>query len=287
MPDGQEGQGGQNRPKPAIRTMQSDVQELFKTSRPSLMQIIGQGSQESPTPHKRSILRFRTYALASAGIIAVVIGGIAGFYFFFRETAPELPQKAAVPAPFFAAEASRTISVEQGDRALLARLMEDSSKELEREGHIKRILIKILEKPQERFAEFTDFAEFYRLGPPKSLQDQIRSPFMPFFYYTQGSARFGFATKIANPDRTLASMLLWETELATKLIPLFFGAETESTTLVFEDRTYRNIDWRYKKLSSVEDLGIAYMIFPAKSLLVVTTSKDSMETVISRLFDAR
>ena len=72
-----------------------------------------------------------------------------------------------------------------------------------------------------------------------------------------------------------------------KSFTLFFGDEIKPLTSNFEDRTYRNIDWRYIKLSQEKDVGFGYTVFSAGNILVVTTSKAAMEEAINRLFDAR
>ncbi len=82
-------------------------------------------------------------------------------------------------------------------------------------------------------------------------------------------------------------MLSWEPGLLRTFTPFFFDEKVNSVIAPFEDRTYRNIDWRYLKLSQDKDLGIAHAVFPAGNILIITMSKEAMETTINRLFDAR
>jgi hypothetical protein len=65
---------------------------------------------------------------------------------------------------------------------------------------------------------------------------------------------------------------------------MFFDERTDTIVAPFEDRTYRNIDWRYLKLSQAKDLGIGYGVFPASNVLIFTTGKEGAETTINRLF---
>ena len=280
---------------PAIRTMKTDVDELFKTSRPSLGAMIST-SQEN-------------IAMADEGrpsklpvILTVVLLGIAilgGGAFFVNKflspsalsgqktSATPAVQKIPAPAPLFATETSRTITVKMTDRAGFVRLMADSMQEKEREGTMKRMVIKVQDGPQERFATLADFFDLWRILPPASLASQFNGPAMFFISYEKNGARLGFAARTSAPDRTLGDMLSWESGLFSAFAPLFFDEKPAATLAPFEDRTYRNIDWRFMKLSQSQDLGIGYTIFPVGNVLVFTTSKSAMETVINRLFDAR
>lgn len=275
----------------AIRTMQSDAQEFLKTAKPSLMQIIGQRQEEFTPPEQRS-RRARPLAILALALGVAALGvGIFLFLRAFSGTSPgisgEITQKLTPPQPFFATETSRTISVKARDRIEFLRLVADSMKEQEREGTVKRIVIKVQDGPHERFATLDDFFDLWRMTPPSTLGPQINPPLMAFIYYGKEGSRLGFMAPSRAPDRTLADMLSWEPGLFSVFTPFFFDEKINSGLTPFEDRTYRNIDWRYLKLSQERDLGIAYTLFPAGDFLIVTTSKNALETVINRLFDAR
>lgn len=275
--------------KPAIRTMKSDVEELFKTTKPSLIQVLGQevttSGRPPPTKKESALRRYYPVFIVALAAGAAIIGVI--LFLASRKETDGTPIKLIPPAPFFATETSRTISVGAGERALFLRLMEDSSRELEREGNIKRILVKIKDGPAERFATLADFLEFYRITPPVNFLSNLGSPLMLFFYYGRDGSRFGLSLRTADPDRTWRDLLGWEPALLRDFTPLFFDEKPEVVISPFEDRTYRNIDWRFLKLSPKKDLGIGYTIFPVGDVLLLTTSKEATETVINRLFDAR
>ena len=134
---------------------------------------------------------------------------------------------------------------------------------------------------------------------------------MPFLYHGGGETHLGIAVKTRDTARTFRDLLLWESSLAVDLLPLFNGLNVKPTDALFEDRTYRNIDWRFLRLSTIEtpsvesgttttssdlplaelgpkkDIGLGHAVFPARNIAVVTTSKEAMETVIGRLFDSR
>lgn len=272
--------------------MKSDVDEFFKATKPTVAQMISRREEEREEPEERrprKIILIVLTLLLGLG----VIGG--GTIFIMRalpgspgSTQPEPITKLASPAPFFATETSRTISVSVHDRTQFIRLLEDSWREKERQGTVKRIIIKIQDGPQERFATLGDFLDFWHITAPGSILQEVDSPVMVFIYYGAAGSRLGFAVHSRMPDRTLAGILNWEPALPIVLTPLFFDEKaTSPLNAVFEDRIYRNIDWRYLKLSQERDLGIAHSIFPVSSILVFTTSKEAMETSINRLFDAR
>lgn len=275
--------------RPAIRTMKSDVQELFKTQKPSFIELVEKEvARPSAKPTaKKSAVNWRLWILGGAGIL--LISG--GFFALSKLRVPEPPNKtplsAVPPTPFFVTETSRTISASSKDRLRIMELIEDSTQESEREGTVKKVLIKLKEDDGERFAEPQDFFSFWRITPPASLLISLKSPLMVFIHYGKDGPRLGFASRSQDPDRTFRDVLFWEPSLLRDIRPLLLGENIELLSSSFEDRTYRNIDWRYLKLASTTDLGIGYTIFPARNIAVFTTSKGSMEAVINRLFDAR
>jgi len=281
-----ESEAGQRR-KPAIRTMKSDLEELFRTTKPSLIKIIGEELTQQPDEKKEKKPKtWQPYLPLAGGLgLAIIIIGGALWWFFTAQKPESKPSpKLIPPAPFFATETSRTISVKTGDKSEFLKLLEDSMREPEREGTIKRIIIKLRDGPQERFATLADFLDFYRLKPPEDLWRSVDPTLMVFIHATTGGPRFGLAVRVKELGRALSAMLLWEPTLLADLRPLLFDQEPDTVLALFEDRTYRNIDWRFLKLSQEKDLGIGYFIFPARNVLVITFSKESAEKIIDRLF---
>lgn len=272
--------------KPSIRTMKGDTDELFKNTRPTLMQMIGPVDRATSRriykedSHKKTII---------IGIITIFILGGGVFWFIkSRQTAVVVPAvKTTPPAPFFTTETARTITVNAQDRQQFLKLMQDSFDEKERYGTIKRVIIKIQDQTGERYATIADLLGYYHIIPPEGLLSYLDAPLMTFMFYGESGTRFGFMTKTHDADRTILSFLSWEPSLILDFQPFFFGEKPGQILSSFEDRTYRNIDWRFLKLSRDKDFGIGYLIFPARNVLVVTTGKEETETLINRLFEAR
>lgn len=270
--------------------MKSDVDELFKTTKPSFLDLVGQQAQVTSHQQIKGTSRsFRRPIFFLAAFLLLLGGSVGGYFFLFKTQQPEVePRRLATLAPFFATESSRTITADPNRRNEFLRLFDDAYQESERGSTMKRLLIKLQDGPQEYFAQFSDAADLLRLTIPAALLLRTQDPAMTFFYYQkEGGTRFGLATRVTDFDRTWRDLLSWEASMVRDLRPLLFSEKIDATITPFEDRTYRNIDWRYQKLSEEQDMGIAYTVFPAKNIVVIATSKEMMETAINRLFDAR
>lgn len=280
--------------------MKSDAEELMKTEKPSLIKIAAESRRPVSIPGipvPKRPMSFIMIGAIIAGLILLGGGGLAVFYAYRSRISPVkspddiiTPDQTRIPppTPYFATETSRTITVKKTDRAEFARLMADTWHEKEREGTVKRIIIKVQDGPIERFATLGDFFELWRIAPPQEIVNQASGMLMAFMYAGPTGNRLGFAVRTDEPERTFAHMLRWEPSLLAQATPLFFDERAGSIlSSFFEDRTWRNIDWRYMKLSPEKDIGIGYLIFPVGDLFVFTTSKEATEAVINRLFDAR
>ncbi len=273
--------------RPSIRTMKSDVDRLFKTAPPSIAQMITKPGISQVA--RKSLRSASAYIVVGVTVILFLIVGTSTYYFrniLFPPPVTTEIKKATPPAPLFATETSRTIEISQNDRQQFLKLMSDSMKEFERNGTIKHILVKLSDTPDQRFINMSDFLALYHIVPPESLLKRINGNLMTFVYTMSAGTRLGLAMHTSDRNRTLRDMLDWEQNMFVDFKPLFFGADVAPLSPLFEDRSYRNIDWRYLKLSLATDIGIGYTIFPAGNILVITTSKELMETAINRLFDA-
>lgn len=272
--------------KVAIRTMKSDVAELFKTTKPSLMGLIGQEASAKNFAKKEERGDSKKIYFYSAVLLVIFIFLGVGAYLLSLKKEPEPIReiKLVPPAPLFATETSRTISIRIDNRAQFLQLVEDSMQEIEREGTIKRLTIKLQNESGERFASVKDFLNFYRINPPAGLLEGLNDNVMFFIYHGSGGNRIGLAVGTRDANRTWRDLIFWESSLLSDLQPLFFTEKPEIVIAPFEDRTYRNVDWRFLKLSQEKDLGIGYTTFNAGNILILTTGKEAMETAINRLF---
>lgn len=289
--------------------MGSDIDALLKASRPTVSQMI---TKETPRPEYQvsGISKQRRNIKGILVIIfgVVLIGGlIGGGVWYFLLTAPTVPSEQRVgagtpvpqgapqsmpvpapvppPQPLFQTDASRTITIPDNDRSVFIKLVTDTLQEPERPGTIRRILIKLQKGQNEHYASITEFFDLWRITPRQNFLQNIDPVFMFFVYYGSDGPTMGFATKTRDPNRTLGDIFFWEQSLISDLTPFFFQAQIKQPDPpLFEDRTSFNTDWRYIKLSSQKDLGIGYMIFQANRLVVFTTGKTAMESIIKRFY---
>lgn len=292
--------------KSAIRTMKSDLEELTqRTKRPPELAAAEEIVKKSqayklaietenyrPSFTKNHGWPNRKILLLTVGsIILLTVVGVS-FYILPKggsgTPASPTPTPAALPLPqLFATETSETITIKTDDSAGLLRSLQELTKKEEREGTIKRVAVKISGEPRERLLGLTDFFETLKIEPPSRFVEHLETQMMIFVFYGSEGGRVGFAVKTKDINRALRDLFIWEPALISSLESLFFDRERDLTEGEFEDRIYRNIDWRFLKVSSREDLGIAYTVFPANNILVLTTSRGALEMVINRLFDLR
>jgi len=285
--------------------MSSDIDELLKTSTPTASQMIG---KETPFPERlppempKARRRGMGPVVIVIGILAIggLIGG--GIWYFLPTTSrpvtsqtnvgvvgtlqtPSAPVPVPPPQPLFQTDASRTITIPDNDRSVFLKLVTDTLQEPERPGTIKRVLIKLRTGQSERHADITEFFDLWHIAPPQNFLQHIDPVFMFFVYYGSDGPRLGFATRTRDPNRTLSDIFFWEQSLISDLAPFFLQEQTrQPDPPLFEDRSFSNTDWRYIKLSRQKDLGIGYMIFQANRLVVFTTGKAAMETIIKRFY---
>lgn len=291
---------------PTVRTMKSDLEELTgKTKRPPelaaaeeilkksqayKLAIETEGHRSSFAKNHEGGNKKRFILLAGAIILLLVLG--AGFYLLMaggnKESIPHTPTPAVAPLPqLFATETSETITIKTGDGPGLLRSLQELTDKEGREGTLKRVAIKISGGPTERLLGLTDFFETLGIEPPSGFVGHMETQIMIFVFYGSEGGRVGLAVKTNDINRALRDLFVWEPTMVSSLGSLLFDKERDLTEGKFEDRIYRNIDWRFLKLSSKEDLGIAYTVFPANNILILTTSKTALETIINRLFDLR
>lgn len=279
----------------AIRTMKTDMEKLFKESRPNLAQMMGEHKETHPTANQYAIssLPRTSKSLSPLTLISFILlivaalGAVWYFYFypFSPSSVPPPPPTTETPAALFYTEHTQTITGDINTPVLILQQIEDIIQTSEGNGTFVYTPIKLRGTENDHYATAEEFFKLYGAKPPTNLLISIGNTVMPFVYYSSEGARFGFVLKSRDLPRTLQSMIAWEPSLLGDTVPLFFKETIAATTVPFESRAFRNIDWRYLNLSQDKDLGIAYSLFPSKGFLVITTSQDTMETVINRFYE--
>ena len=289
---------------PALRTMKSDLEELTKsTVRPPALTTASENLEAKTKTQGGTTLTVSAVArpkpsraakkvaiFISAGTFLILLLAV-GLYFYSREETVQVPQVTTPPPPpqqapvFFATEASITLTLTPQDRQGFLRALEKESSDAGRPGTVKRLTVKLLDGPQERLLTLADFLEILESQPPPQLLENMDPYVSLFVFYGGGGGRIGLVAKTRDGNRALRDLYLWENTLWSSFQSLFFGKEQDIKTDEFKDRIYKNIDWRFLGVSSQEDLGIGYTVFPARGVLIITTGREAMETIISRLLN--
>ncbi len=275
---------------PNIRTMGSDVSEYAKSKKLSQISIAAEELQrpaileipnaENSSSHTTKII------IAILGTLAIIaITASAGVYLYYTVlTKSKSEATKTTTAVYFSSEKLETITLSPQDNLTLK--LNTSATDIQPITTIKRLNILLANNAgNQTSANAKDFFRLLRIPAPSIIAGD--SDVMPFFYYQDGVARAGFLTPIRDENIALQSMISWEASIQKDLSPLFLQKLPETAAAPFEDKTFKNINYRFMKLSATKDFGIGYFIFPAKNYLVVTTSEAELQSVITRLFEAK
>ena len=271
---------------PAIRTMKSDVEEMFQKTRPSLGQIIGRGLEESKTRTEKEETQ-KYLLLIGVSVVLIILAGAATLWLIQANRPTSEVKEIAPPPPFFAVEKSSAFTVKPEEPGEFLRSLNLEIMAIQAEGTIKNILVKVDSPAETHYLSLADFLSFLRVEPRPDLFAISNNPLMFFSYATPAGPRLGFAVKTKDPERMLRFFLLREPTLQRDFQTLLLDENPPLASIPFEDRSFRNIDWRYLKLTAEKDLGLVYAIFPTGNLFIFATSRQEMETIINRLFDSR
>ena len=268
---------------PSIRTMKSDVSEFLKTSKPSLISVLARQTQWEDYRDEKTKPAWLKILAASVAAVAVVAGGAMIYFQFVRKAAPVVSDKSIIPPALIFFEDVKEVNIGKTRRELAAALAA-LGRAQEAVGSLNRLVITVKnDSGQKQVIESGEFFTLASDNEPPILSENI-SALPQFFVYRQNSGpAFGMLMEVRNPPRALQDLLAEEPALQQKLRFMFLGSPPSSVLEPFRDVTYRNIDFRYLNMDPVRELGIGYMYFPAKRIIVITTSVEAMRLVIDRL----
>ncbi len=287
------------RTEPRIRTMKSDVDELFHEKKETVISAIaketaiglGEKSQKKEdAPKNKKVL------IIIGGVLSMLflIGGGSVYYYFFsassqKTTAPQKKPEILVPRPFFSMEKSRNIIVRTPDIGDFTDNLVIIQNDRERSGTIKRIVLIMRDKEEnERIGLLKDFLSASSIVLPQKLEETMTTDVNFFLYYQNDqSVRRGLIIPITNEAKAFRALVENETDFFSIWKNLYDESDAQpGRVLAFEDMTYRNIDIRRIQFTQKEDIGFYYAIFKSKKYLIIATSFEEIKIVIDRLFDA-
>ena len=296
----EENETGPAQKEPAIRTMKSDVAEFLKKTKPSLVSLLvkqtqadkarltGQGGYAGEESGGHWLMKL---ALVLVGM-ALAAGGVFAVYIYLQKnkSLPPSPKPTSGGAPaaliFFEDVAEPTVA---GERRELLTILDDAGKENQPVGTFRRLVMRT--RNGSGGNAVMGLGEFFRMAaagnPPRNFLETAKG--LPqFFIYRQSSGpRFGIMFETADPEKTLQALRFWEPAMQSDLEAFFLGNPPPASFNGFQDLIYKNLDFRYLKISPDNDAGLGYLYFPARRLIIISTSEESLRLVINRLFESR
>lgn len=275
----------EQRSKPSIRTMKSDISEFLKETKPSLIQMLAtqvEAERSGVREEKRRDFPWIKIVGVFTLFLLVIAGGYAGYQYILK--APPEEANAIIPQPFFTVE--KTTALQYTPREL-ENLRSEIQKERggERPGSLKRLVVLIEEAGAMRHITPAEFTSATRLEIPELLLPTLTAV-MPVYYERSNGVRLAVIFKSNDPKRFLDIFFRTESGLITGWAPLFLDMTPPTRIIGFEDRLYKNIGYRILPLDPALDLSLTYGLYPAKNYLILTSSEEAFKAIVDRLFEA-
>lgn len=272
--------------EPMIRTMKSDVATFLKTNKPSLVSILAEQARgEAPMSERSSHHIFWPFFLAALALAALGTIGIL-WYVNSKPAPPPSESEVITPPPFFFYERVTELAIPRSRKNFLGALQRTSGSAPI--GSFERLIIRSADSEHGNpILGIGDIFTILGIEPPPGFTDSITGPPQLYTYQERSGPRFGMIFETRNPSRVLQALFTWEPSIQHDFNAFFLGASAPSTLRPFLDMTYRNTDYRYLSINQEQDLGIGYLQFAAKRLIVITTSEESLRLTLNRLFENR
>ncbi|MEK7636617.1 MAG: hypothetical protein AAB362_02925 [Patescibacteria group bacterium] len=285
------------RTEPRIRTMKSDVDELFHEKKETVISAIAKETLIEPKEaQKKDGAQTKKLNLLIVAVLSALflIGSSGAYYYFFSSSSkkiavPQKKQGILVPRPFFSMEKSRNIIVNTPDIGNFNNTLAIIRNDHERDGTIKRIVLIMRDgEENERVGLLKDFLNASGITLPQNLEETLINDINFFLYYQNDtSVHPGLIIPIVNELKAFRALVDHEAEFFTIWKNLYNEPSAKlGSVLAFEDITYRNIDIRRMQFAQKEDFGFYYAIFKSKKYLIIATSFEEIKIIIDRLFDA-
>lgn len=286
--------------EPAIRTMKSDVAEFLKKTKPSLVSLLTKQAQadEARLPGRGGYAgeesgghRLMKLVFVLVGLVLAAGGVFAVYTYFQKAKLPPPPSKpASGGAPpaliFFEDVAEKTAA---GERRELLAMLEAAGEDSQPVGTFRRLVIRTRNGSGENAV--IGLGEFLRMAasgnPPRNFMETARGVPQFFIYRQSSGPHFGIMFETADPAKTLQTLRFWEPAMQNDLEAFFLGRPPPASFSGFQDLIYKNLDFRYLRLKPDNDVGLGYLYFPARRLIIISTSEESLYLVINRLLESR
>lgn len=274
--------------RPAIiRTMQSDLARATAEAGPArtaaIERIPPHGEYGTPlTPHAR----FSPLTIAVIALLLMAIGAPAIFLWLNRRnsTPPPLPPPAPEGFIFFDRTSEHVISPSRED--LVSAIESAWSAALPRGSFFRLVLRRRSDPGPSPIFSTRELFEAIGAQPPPELAGLLIRPPQLFIHTASSGPEIGIMIEAEDTDGLASILTDWEPTILEDFRPLVPSATaTTGPPTTFETRSYRNIEYRYRARGPDETTGIGYLYFPARSIILISTSEETMHQTLNRLFE--
>lgn len=295
-----------------LHTYTSDTAEAIREVGADSLTLIakeeeGRVRDDAPPPQK---LSSKSLMLLSGSIALLLVGaGVLGYFFFLRDSAPNVPLVTRIPTPIFIN--NEKLVEREGREPLRTRLVASITSTEEIPGTVTSIVVTedvltltgTTTEPVPLGTIFSTLVE----GVPSILSRAILRESMLGSYRGKDRGEFILVLEIESFERGFSGMLSWEATIAKDLAPLIgaetlvrapllpepetnseeTGEEVATTTTevtlpepIFEDTVLQNHDARILKR---EDEVFLVYGFRNRTTLVITESVEAFLEIMARL----
>lgn len=269
-----------------VRTMKSDISAFLKETKPSLVQLISTQTEAERLSEPREG-RGRRY-LEMLVILAVSLVFIAAIGFLaWQKLAPSGNGKnhtAVIPQPFFSVEKFATIDYRPEIKNLKEKIRE-AALATEKAGTMKRVVVLYSAPASVTTLDGNDFLREAGINAPGDAAPSLTGPIMLIAHKAGVGTRLATVMKTSDARRVFEILIRNERDALLTWRGLFLNAPPPPKNLTFEDRDYRNINYRILTIDDASDLRIIYAIFPAKEYIVAASSRETFQEIINRLYE--
>lgn len=270
---------------PAIRTMKSDAEMFVKQKGISDLEIAA-SSYTAGQKIRQGLqnIQWKKVLLMAISVAVLVVAG----YFIFQFLSSKLNKQPMLEEPkhvasFLPVEDERVISFKEiNPGALISNIQQELTKILTF-GTIIYFPIEFETRTGEkRFAASQEFIRFVSWKPPMLFLDFMHPDFNTLVLHSKDGQALAVIIKTKNYERAYSSLLEWEKTMWLDWKPFLKSEDIVSISgFSFKDEIVANHDARVLQNKETRAI-LAYAIFN-KELVIITTSREALATVISRL----
>jgi len=269
----------EEKPIPAIRTLQSDSQLYIKNKNLSPLEIASRaytGQQTDIAAPAKPVNK--AIVFSGIGLMAILV--VSGMlYFILRSPTPvSIPQEPAIPMAYIKPENTKIIvSDPTNPGSVIQTLNSERAQSSRTAGALVYYPIKI----NGQWASAEDFLPLLKWNPPQEFIDTLNPVSNILVYFGERTQDVAVIFKANDFDASFSSMLSWEKRMATDWFPvLSVRTDTETLPRSFQDEVIRNNDARILK-NSDDNVILGYSIFN-KKFIIITTSREALSSILMR-----